>query len=275
MWQRELRNNRRAFCGLTINRSLVALSSIAHSIGSVTIVIAAVEMANAAKLNVVPKTFRVVWVNSAANPSTMMANITTKAKIEYWATDQVLIWQRNLTKDDHSRNVEHDGYRSWRVLISVEKMKDLSLYVLFDPPYPISYPTPVTVAHWIKISNPYMVQLSTLWTNLRCRKFIWGVWGELESSGGQESQNPQNKHIMCKVAKSHGHQWAYLPPNYWVLIWRRCLDRLTKASSRALICVLIPQLLAASAWPTTVTWERISISWCQYYQWLPTIAEYK
>jgi len=68
---------------LTINRSLVALSSIAHSIGNVTIVIAAVEMANAAKLNVVPKTFRVVWVNSAANPSTMMANITTKAKIEY------------------------------------------------------------------------------------------------------------------------------------------------------------------------------------------------
>jgi hypothetical protein len=59
------------------------LSSIAHSIGSVTIVIAAVEMANAAKLNVVPKTFRVVWVKSAANPSTMMANITTKAKIEY------------------------------------------------------------------------------------------------------------------------------------------------------------------------------------------------
>lgn len=67
------------------------MASVTHSTGSVTIVIAAVEIAKAAKLNVVPKTFRVVCVKSAANPSTMIANIMTKAKQSIEQLDHVII----------------------------------------------------------------------------------------------------------------------------------------------------------------------------------------
>ena len=56
----------------------------AHRIGSDTTVMDAIEIANAAKLYVMFKTFCVVCVKSAANPSTIQANIKAKAikKIE-------------------------------------------------------------------------------------------------------------------------------------------------------------------------------------------------
>ena len=88
----------------------------AHRIGSDTTVMDAIEIAKAAKLYVMFKTFCVVCVKSAANPSTIQANIKAKAKkkieplsnrpIEFISSG----W--NLTKDDHSCNEEHDGYRS-------------------------------------------------------------------------------------------------------------------------------------------------------------------
>ena len=52
----------------------------AHRIGSDTTVMAAIEIAKAAKLYVMFKTFCVVCVKSAANPSTIQANIKAKAK---------------------------------------------------------------------------------------------------------------------------------------------------------------------------------------------------
>lgn len=51
----------------------------AHRIGSDTTVMDAIEIANAAKLYVIPKTFCVVCVKSAASPSTIQANIKAKA----------------------------------------------------------------------------------------------------------------------------------------------------------------------------------------------------
>ena len=51
----------------------------AHRIGSDTTVMAAIEIAKAAKLYVMFKTFCVVCVKSAANPSTIQANIKAKA----------------------------------------------------------------------------------------------------------------------------------------------------------------------------------------------------
>ena len=52
----------------------------AHRIGSDTTVMDAIEIANAAKLYVIPNTFCVVCVKSAASPSTIQANIKAKAK---------------------------------------------------------------------------------------------------------------------------------------------------------------------------------------------------
>ena len=52
----------------------------AHRIGSDTTVMDAIEIAKAAKLYVMFKTFCVVCVKSAANPSTIQANIKAKAK---------------------------------------------------------------------------------------------------------------------------------------------------------------------------------------------------
>ena len=51
----------------------------AYRIGSDTTVMDAIEIANAAKLYVMPKTFCVVCVKSAASPSTIQANIKAKA----------------------------------------------------------------------------------------------------------------------------------------------------------------------------------------------------
>ena len=56
------------------------MSSVAHSRGNETMVIAAVEIAKAAKLIVLLKTSCVVCVKSAANPSTMIAKIMAKTK---------------------------------------------------------------------------------------------------------------------------------------------------------------------------------------------------
>ena len=53
---------------------------ITHKTGSVTMVIVADEIAKAAKLNVVLKSLCVVCVKSAANPSTMIANIMAKTE---------------------------------------------------------------------------------------------------------------------------------------------------------------------------------------------------
>ena len=87
----------------------------AHRIGSDTTVMDAIEIAKAAKLYVMFKTFCVVCVKSAANPSTIQANIKAKAKkkIEPLSNGPIeFISSGNLTKDDHSCNEEHDGYRS-------------------------------------------------------------------------------------------------------------------------------------------------------------------
>ena len=51
----------------------------AHRIGSDTTVMDAIEIAKAAKLYVMFKTFCVVCVKSAASPSTIQANIKAKA----------------------------------------------------------------------------------------------------------------------------------------------------------------------------------------------------